>query len=125
MDPSISVVVYGNQVINEVHCHPPDDKKGYHLHQGPEKERPLKQSQGLLQAAWALEPWDLGGNMVLHAPVVRKYSKRTVRRERNHLYAARVIDTTHQDKVEVAFTQWEQRKNKFSHHLGISFYPCA
>lgn len=56
MDPSISVVVDGNQVINEVHCHPPDDKRGYQLHQGPEKERTLKQIQVLVQAAWALEP---------------------------------------------------------------------
>lgn len=109
MGPSISVVVYRNQVLKSVVTHWMR-KKRLSASSRSREGRTLKQIQAVVQASWALEPWDVGDNMVLDVPVVRKYTKRAVRREKNHLHPGRVMDNTHQVGVEAAFAQWGQRK---------------
>lgn len=71
MESSISMVIYGKQVINEVPYQLPGDKKAVTFVKSPEEERVLQQTQAVVQAALPLGPWDLAENMV---PVVAKYA---------------------------------------------------
>ena len=56
MESSISMVIYGKQVINEVPYHLPGDKKAVTFVKSPEKERALQQTQAVVQAALPLGP---------------------------------------------------------------------